>query len=58
MFQQTSNPVVGVPRLLTREFDFVAALTPTDIRPLEGKSGVRLAMASAADPGTICDINR
>ncbi len=42
VFLQTSNPVVGVPRLLTRELDFVAALTPIDIRPLEGRPGLRL----------------
>jgi peptide/nickel transport system substrate-binding protein len=43
VFLQTANPVVGVPRLMTRELDFVAALTPTDIRPLEGRPGVKLS---------------
>lgn len=43
VFMQTANPVVGVPRLLTRELDFVAALTPIDVRPLEGRAGIKLA---------------
>lgn len=42
VFLQTSNPVVGVPRLMTRELDFVAALTPIDVRPLQGRSGIKL----------------
>ncbi len=43
VFLQTSNTAVGVPRLLTRELDFVAALTPVDIRPLEGRPGIQLS---------------
>lgn len=43
IFLQTSNPVVGVPRLMTKELDFVAALTPLDVRPLEGRAGIKLA---------------
>ena len=42
VFIQTSNPVVGIPRLLTRELDFVGALTPIDVRPLEKQSGIKL----------------
>jgi peptide/nickel transport system substrate-binding protein len=42
VFIQTSNPVVGIPRLLTRELDFVGALTPIDVRPLEKHSGIKL----------------
>jgi peptide/nickel transport system substrate-binding protein len=42
VFIQTSNPIVGIPRLLTRELDFAGALTPIDIRPLEGQSGIKL----------------
>ena len=41
VFIQTSNPVVGIPRLLTRELDFVGALTPIDVRPLEKQSGIK-----------------
>lgn len=43
VFLQTSNTAVGVPRLLTRELDFVAALTPVDVRPLENRAGIRLS---------------
>lgn len=43
VFLQTSNTAVGVPRLLTRELDFVSALSPVDVRPLEGRAGIRLS---------------
>jgi peptide/nickel transport system substrate-binding protein len=43
VFLQTSNTAVGVPRLLTRELDFVAALSPIDVRPLEGRAGIQLS---------------
>jgi peptide/nickel transport system substrate-binding protein len=43
VFLQTSNTAVGVPRLLTRELDFVAALTPIDVKPLEGRAGITLS---------------
>lgn len=43
VFLQTSNTAVGVPRLMTRELDFVSALTPVDVRPLEGRAGVKLS---------------
>lgn len=41
-FIQTQNPAVGVPRLMTRELDFIAALSPTDARPLETRAGIKL----------------
>ncbi len=43
VFIQTQNPAVGVPRLMTRELDFIAALSPTDARPLENRAGIKLA---------------
>lgn len=43
VFLQTSNTAVGVPRLMTRELDFVSALTPVDVRPLEGRAGIKLS---------------
>ncbi len=43
IFLQTSNPLVGVLRLMTKELDFVAALAPLDVRPLEGRAGIKLA---------------
>lgn len=42
-FIQTQNPAVGVPRLMTKELDFIAALSPTDARPLENRAGIKLA---------------
>lgn len=45
VFILTSNPVVGIPRLITKELDFVGALTPLDIRPLEKQSGIKLAQS-------------
>ena len=37
------NSAVGVPRLLTRELDFVSALTPVDIRTLSQASNIALS---------------
>jgi peptide/nickel transport system substrate-binding protein len=42
VFMLISNAAVSVPRLLTHEVDFVSALTPVDIRPLEQKKGLTL----------------
>jgi peptide/nickel transport system substrate-binding protein len=44
-FMLISNAAVGIPRLLTREVDFVGALTPVDIRPLENQSGIALSQS-------------
>ncbi len=38
-----ANSAVGVPRLLTRELDFVSALTPVDIRMLSQASNIALS---------------
>jgi peptide/nickel transport system substrate-binding protein len=43
VFLQTSNTAVGVPRLMTRELDFVAALSPIDVRPLANRPGIQLS---------------
>ena len=40
-----SNAALGIPRLVTREVDFVGALTPVDIRPLEKQSGIALSQS-------------
>lgn len=45
VFVLTSNSVVGIQRLVTRELDFVGALTPVDVRPLERQRGIRLAQS-------------
>ncbi|MCW3474743.1 ABC transporter substrate-binding protein [Limobrevibacterium gyesilva] len=45
VFVLTSNSAVGIPRLITRELDFVGALSPLDIRPLEKQSGIKLAQS-------------
>ena len=37
VFMLISNAALGIPRLVTREVDFVGALTPVDIRPLENR---------------------
>ncbi len=42
IFIQTQNPAIGIPRLLTGELDFVGALTPIEVRPLEKQKGIRL----------------
>jgi peptide/nickel transport system substrate-binding protein len=42
VFIQTSNPVVGIPRLLTRELDFIGALSPIEVRTLDKQSGIKL----------------
>jgi peptide/nickel transport system substrate-binding protein len=48
VFMLISNAAIGIPRLVTREVDFVGALTPVDIRPLERQSGITLS----ASPGS------
>lgn len=45
VFMLISNAAVGIPRLLTREVDFVGALTPVDIRPLESQNGLTLSQS-------------
>ncbi|MBM3598027.1 MAG: hypothetical protein FJX35_07420 [Alphaproteobacteria bacterium] len=42
VFVQTANPVVSVPRLLTREIDYIAQLGPNDVRPIENRPGIKL----------------
>lgn len=48
VFMLIANPVVGVPRLITGELDFVSALSPIDIRPLASRENVKLV----ASPGS------
>jgi len=45
VFMLISNAALGIPRLHTREVDFVGALTPVDIRPLESESGISLSQS-------------
>ena len=45
VFMLISNAALGIPRLITREVDFVGALTPVDIRPLEKQSGIALSQS-------------
>lgn len=42
VFIQTANPVVSIPRLLTRELDYIAQLGPNDVRPIEKRPGIKL----------------
>jgi peptide/nickel transport system substrate-binding protein len=43
VFRDISGAVVGVQRLVTGEVDFVADLSPQDIKQLQGRSGITLA---------------
>jgi peptide/nickel transport system substrate-binding protein len=42
VFIQTANPVVSIPRLMTRELDYIAQLGPNDVRPIEKRPGIKL----------------
>jgi len=42
VFLETADPVVGVQRLMTKEVDFIQALSPTIVRPLERVKDIRL----------------
>lgn len=43
VFRDISGAVVGVQRLVTGEVDFVADLSPQDVKQLQGRSGIALA---------------
>jgi peptide/nickel transport system substrate-binding protein len=43
VFHDISGAVVGVQRLVTGELDFVADLSPQDVKQLQGRSGIALA---------------
>jgi peptide/nickel transport system substrate-binding protein len=43
VFRDISGAVVGVQRLVTGEVDFVADLSPQDVKQLQGRSGISLA---------------
>jgi peptide/nickel transport system substrate-binding protein len=43
VFRDISGAVVGVQRLVTGEIDFVADLSPQDVRQLQGRSGITLS---------------
>ncbi|WP_250527320.1 ABC transporter substrate-binding protein [Caballeronia sp. GAWG2-1] len=45
VFSDTSNPIVAMQRLRTGEVDYISALSPIDIRPIEKQPGIVL------DPG-------
>ncbi len=42
IFADISNTVVGVQRLITGEADYISALSPIDIRPIEGRREIKL----------------
>ena len=42
VFRDLAGSVVGVQRLLTGEVDYIGELTPTDVRPLEGRADIAL----------------
>jgi peptide/nickel transport system substrate-binding protein len=48
VFMLISNAAVAVPRLITREVDFVSGLSPVDVRTLGQQKGI----AFAASPGS------
>jgi peptide/nickel transport system substrate-binding protein len=43
VFRDISGAVVGVQRLVTGEVDFIADLSPQDVKQLQGRSGIALA---------------
>jgi peptide/nickel transport system substrate-binding protein len=43
VFRDISGAVVGLQRLVTGEVDFVADLSPQDVKQLQGRSGIALA---------------
>jgi peptide/nickel transport system substrate-binding protein len=45
VFSDTSNPIIAMQRLRTGEVDYISALSPIDIRPIEKQPGIIL------DPG-------
>lgn len=48
VFSDTSNPIVALQRLRTGEADYISALSPIDIRPIEGQSGIVLDRGPAS----------
>ncbi len=42
VFRDLAGSVIGVQRLLTGEVDYIGELTPTDVRPLEGRAEIAL----------------
>lgn len=47
VFNDVSNAVVAVQRLLTGEIDYISALSPTDVRQIENRPGIRLEQSAA-----------
>jgi peptide/nickel transport system substrate-binding protein len=46
VFRDISGAIVGLQRLLTREIDFVADLSPQDVKQLQGRPGIALSPIS------------
>ena len=47
VFNDVSNAVVAVQRLLTGEIDYISALSPTDVRQIENRPGINLERSAA-----------
>jgi len=48
VFNDTSNPIVAMQRLRTGEVDYISALSPIDVRPIENQPGIRLDRGPAS----------
>ena len=48
VFNDTSNPIIAMQRLRTGEVDYISALSPIDIRPIENQPGIRLDRGPAS----------
>lgn len=47
VFSDVSNAVVAVQRLITGEVDYISALSPSDVRQIENRPGIRLDRSAA-----------
>lgn len=47
IFSDVSNAVVAVQRLITGEVDYISALSPSDVRQIENRPGIRLQQSAA-----------
>jgi len=48
VFSDTSNPIIAMQRLRTGEVDYISALSPIDIRPIENQPGIVLDAGPAS----------
>lgn len=47
VFSDVSNAVVAIQRLITGEVDYISALSPSDVRQIENRPGIRLDRSAA-----------